>query len=371
MANYQNVTIEVSIPEETPDESDIYIVGAGDHFGNWQHIVKMERKENNVFFKEFQLKKGTELEYKYSLGDWQRVEKDKNFLEVQNRTFTITDDVIISDTIENWAGFSILESTLTGNIKIIEDFYSPQLDNKRTIIIYFPPDYEENIKERYPVLYMHDGNNIFDAKTSFAQVEWQVDENAEELINSGKTKNFIVVGIYNNSERMSEYTPFKDENYEQGGKGNIYLSFIIETVKPYIDSNFRTLPQRENTGIAGSSLGGLISLYAITKYNDIFSFAGVISPSIWWGNRKILDIVKDTKFDNKVNIWVDMGTKEGRSFDEKLQLSDSIINCRDLSEILKQKENVTFKYKEYEGADHSERAWSERINEILLYFFQI
>lgn len=180
MANYLNIEFKVYTPKNTPENAEVFIVGNTEELGNWQHKVRLNKESDNIYSQNFKLLPDTELEYKFSLGDWQRVEKDINNFEITNRKLTITEDTVIYNTVENWSGFSELESTLTGNIKIIDDFYSPQLETSRRIMIYLPPDY--NTEQRYPVLYMHDGNNIFDAKTSFTQVEWQVDENAEELI---------------------------------------------------------------------------------------------------------------------------------------------------------------------------------------------
>ena len=170
--------------------------------------------------------------------------------------------------------------TVVGNLKVLDSLYSPQLDNQRDIFVYLPPSYASSDRH-FPVLYMHDGQNLFDAETSFAG-EWQVDESMELLSEEGIEA--IVVGIPNaGNDRLDEYSPFAMSNLG-GGKGDSYLEFIVQTLKPLIDVDFRTLPDRENTSILGSSMGGLISLYAFFRYPNIFGAAGAMSPAFWFAN---------------------------------------------------------------------------------------
>jgi metallo-beta-lactamase class B len=155
----------------------------------------------------------------------------------------------------------------------------PQLARTRRIWLYLPPDYASSTK-RYPVIYMHDGQNLFDAATAYAG-EWGIDETLDSLHAAGD-RGAIVVGIDNGgTKRMDEYSPWKNERYG-GGEGAAYVAFIVETLKPWIDAHYRTLPDRLSTAIAGSSMGGLISLYAILEYPHVFGRAGVFSPSLWF-----------------------------------------------------------------------------------------
>ncbi len=253
-------------------------------------------------------------------------------------------------------------NTYTGNIKLIRDFYSPQLKNCRDVIIYFPPDYEKT-DERYPVLYMHDGQNIFDVATSFSGVEWQADETAEKLIQNGIIRPIIIVGIYNKGvDRLDEYSPWVDENYG-GGSGDLYAQFIVETLKPYIDSNFRTLADRDNTAIAGSSMGGLITLYMGVKYNNEFSKLGIMSPAFWFANGEIMKYVQNSDFEGQTKIYLDVGTVEG--CDSKIYLDVA----RTMHQILSSKSKVELLYIEEDSGIHSETAWARRFPQLLNYFF--
>lgn len=174
-------------------------------------------------------------------------------------------------------------STAAPNVHLLSDsFYMPQVDRYRAIWVYLPPDYEENEK-KYPVLYMQDGQNLFDEKLSFAG-EWQVDESLNELF-ATTGQGAIVVGIANGEAyRTDEYSAWKHPQYG-GGEGKPYADFIVNTLKPYIDNRFRTLPEREATGIMGSSMGGLIALYTALEYPEIFGIGGIFSPSLWFSDE--------------------------------------------------------------------------------------
>lgn len=189
------------------------------------------------------------------------------------------DGMIVKIKIKGWLD-------MKGKLIKIKDFYSPQLKNTRNILIYLPPGYDED--KRYPVLYMHDGQNLFDKNTSFSKIEWKVDETLNELITTGKIKSIIVVGIYNNSDRLSEYSPWYNERYKAGEKGEKYIEFIINTLKPHIDDKFST--NKEENYIGGFSMGGLILLYAL-KY-PFFKGAIVMSPSLFLEIQKYLKKLK-------------------------------------------------------------------------------
>lgn len=259
-------------------------------------------------------------------------------------------------------GGDFIKSTYTGNIRLIKDFYSPELGNSRNIIIYLPPDYETTDKH-YAVLYMHDGQNIFDASTSYSGIEWEADETAEKLISAEAIEPVIIVGIYNTgSNRVNEYSPWIDKNYG-GGKGELYAQFVVNTVKPFIDGNFRTLPERENTAIAGSSLGGLISLYIGLKHNNIFSKIGAMSPAFWFADKSVFSFIEASEFQYKTTVYMDIGTQENPK--PETYISDA----RKMHELLLKKENVEIMYLEDEGATHSESSWAKRFHKLVLYFF--
>lgn len=173
-----------------------------------------------------------------------------------------------------------------GTLTTISNFHSNILGNNRNLIIYLPPSYSENPLKYYQVVYMHDGQNLFNAATAFGGVEWQVDETLNSKIRQGTVREVIVVGINNNASRISEYTPMPDPDYG-GGNGDAYLDFIQYEVMPYINSSFRVLTGPTNTFIGGSSLGGLISFYASWTRSNVFGHAICMSSSFWWNNEAL------------------------------------------------------------------------------------
>ncbi len=258
------------------------------------------------------------------------------------------------------------EATLSGHFRLHQAFQSKLLEHSRDIIVYLPPSYQHDQDKRYPVLYMHDGNNLFNAATSFGD-EWNVDEHMEHLIQTGQIKEALIIGIYNTENRDFEYTwnAMTNKNGQvEGGGGPKYARFIVEELKPFIDSEYRTKPDRESTGIAGSSLGGLISFYMGLHYDDVFSHIGVLSPSLWWNNEQSLADVETLPQDLK--IWVDMGTEEGGDPDETLAKTQDFVNCI-ASKGYVHGENLLFWLAE--GADHSEASWSDRVDRMLCFFF--
>jgi predicted alpha/beta superfamily hydrolase len=195
--------------------------------------------------------------------------------------------------------------TVSGTILVRSQVHSPQLDNRRDILVYLPPSYFSTDRQ-YPVIYMQDGQNLFDAATSFAGVEWQVDETLEALSDEGVEA--IAVGIPNMGERrVNEYAPRNNPWWPS--VGDRYVSFIAETLKPMIDRDFRTLADRAHTGIFGSSLGGLISLYAFFTRCDIFGLVGAMSPAFWVGRGVIYEGVPEAPF-APGRIYLDNGTHE-------------------------------------------------------------
>lgn len=259
-------------------------------------------------------------------------------------------------------------STRTGDIRSHE-IASAQFGDTRTVLVYLPPGYEQNADYRYPVLYMHDGNNVFDAATSFAGVEWGIDETCERLIAAGRLPEQIVVAIYNTPRRLDEYTPWTD-NRHGGGRGDDYLDFVIQTVKPLIDRTYRTQPDRDHTSIAGSSLGGLISLYALFKHPDVFSAAAVESPALFWSDARVLEFVRTAELRRPIRIWLAIGTQEGEKSGPLATFTRAVEDCQKLAKILEEnglKPEQEFHLELVEGGKHNERDWAARAEQMLRF----
>nr|WP_290669872.1 alpha/beta hydrolase-fold protein [Ardenticatena sp.] len=261
--------------------------------------------------------------------------------------------------------------TGSGRVLVHPGVYSPQLQNERHLLVYLPPSYGSG--QRSPVLYMHDGQNLFDAATSFVS-EWHVDETLEQLATEGLEA--IVVGIPNAGDaRRDEYSPFYDERHRAGGRGDAYVRFIIETVKPLIDADFETRPERATTGIAGSSLGGSISLYAFFSAPHIFGFAGVMSPALPFADGALIEWVQHAHPVPGL-LYVDVGTRElaFRRTDIPLLRPHSrryVKLVRHLVHVLERKgytRGSTLCYVEEKGAEHNESAWARRFPHMVRFW---
>lgn len=196
--------------------------------------------------------------------------------------------------------------TAVGTILVREQLWSPHLKNTRPLLVYLPPSYARDAQRRYPVLYMQDGQNLFDQATSYT-TEWRVDETMQRLSHEGIEA--IVVGVpHAGGQRLAEYGPF-DDPYHGVGRADQYLAFLADTVKPLVDRDFRTLPGREHTGILGSSMGGLLSAYAFFRVPHLFGCAGVMSPSLWYADHAIFSFVESAAY-NPGRLYMDVGTRE-------------------------------------------------------------
>ncbi len=247
----------------------------------------------------------------------------------------------------------------TSNVQILNKIFNiPILGRERMLRIYLPPDYFLSNK-KYPVLYMHDGQNLFDDSTSFVG-EWGVDETLNQLAKTTGLS-LIVVGIDNGQEkRMNELSPWKNEKYGKA-EGEIYMDFIVQDIKPYIDQTYRTLSDQENTAIMGSSMGGLISHYAIFKYPEVFSKAGIFSPSYWY-SEEVYKFSQSTKLNSHSKLYLLIGGKEG------IEEVDCVKKMYDhLSSQHVSQKNLQLKV--VADGEHNERFWKAEFKEAILWLF--
>ena len=285
---------------------------------------------------------------------------------METKIETFPEDIIL-----DWQDYRAYYShshghSVSGIIRIASNVFSPQLANKRDLLVYLPPSYHHS-ERHYPVIYMQDGQNLFDNATSYAG-EWGVDETMEYLaLQEGLEA--IVVGIPNAGiHRIDEYSPFRDGRLG-GGRGDEYLRFIIDTIKPQIDTEFRTLPGRRYTGILGSSMGGLISLYAFFEHPTVFGFAGVMSPSLWFAGGAILDYVDAAPF-HTGKIYLDAGTREYGESQNSGRLHRAAASRRYYASVRRLKGMLVRKgyrplrdllHVEEKWAGHSESSWARRL----------
>jgi len=321
LASQQKVRIEItSLPANAPSSSSIFIAGS---FNSWnpQHQNFQFQKNDKGYFLDLSLNAGS-YEYKITRGGWDKVECSKEGKDIGNRTLKVAADENIEINIEGWkdlfgSSSQPKKSTANKNVRIIDTaFFIPQLKRTRRVWVYLPPTYNTSSK-KYPVLYMHDGQNVFDDATSFSG-EWGVDEAIDTL--GLKTKECIVVGIDNGGDkRLNEYCPYDfslngiaANNKTNIGEGRKYVGFLVKTLKPFIDKKYRTLKDQKNTFTAGSSMGGLISMYAVLEYPKVFGGAGVFSPAFWVA-PKIFDDIKAKGKKVNAKIYFYAGDAEGES----------------------------------------------------------
>lgn len=252
---------------------------------------------------------------------------------------------------------------------VLKQFHSRFLPDHRDIEVYLPEAYTNEPDRRFPVFYLHDGQNLFDGRTSYIPGHtWQANTTADRLARHGTIEPVILVGINNTGvRRMAEYTPSHDARL-RGGDGDLYGRMLVEELKPCIDREFRTLPNAANTGLGGSSLGGLISLYLGFTYPDVFSKIAAISPSIWWDERAILRTVSTGRVRPDLRIWLDMGTSEGvRHLRDTDTLYRRLIQrgWRDGPDPA----NPDLRYMRVPAGQHNEDAWAARFDRVLRFLF--
>lgn len=259
------------------------------------------------------------------------------------------------------------------------------LNRTKTIRVYLPIGYEENKEKNYPVLYMHDGQNLFDPHTAGYGVHWQVGETLDELQRAGYIEGYIVVGMDNNNDdeegkrRFDEYSPWPNHDLMEimdweppiskvaGGEGSEYVDFIVTVVKPYMDAHYRTKPEREYTTIAGSSMGGFISLFAGFQYPDVFSKVGAFSTAAWFGKEALFKHIRDNFRKGDLRIYLDVGTNEGNGRTDKdfnsIYLNDSIELFHLLKGLGQIEEDLLHVVEE--EAKHHESAWARRFPQFI------
>lgn len=247
-------------------------------------------------------------------------------------------------------------SPRSGRLVLHTQFASKILNNKRDVMVWLPPGYDSNRYRRYPVLYAHDGQNLFDPQTAYIGIDWQIGKTAEALIQQKRVKPFIIVGLYNTPARQEEYTPIH---------GRSYAEFIIREVMPFIDHQYRTAQGRMKTGVLGSSLGGLISFYMAWWYPEYFSMAGCLSASwMWQGTRVFKDIAPLMKPRQKMKIYMDHGSEgvEGNNAAIFYKMRNTLVA----------KGFALGKDLEYfygVGDRHDEASWARRVWRPLEFFF--
>ena len=260
------------------------------------------------------------------------------------------------------AGEPFAEST-SSRLVMHPEFHSEFLPDDRNVIVYLPPGYGHEPHRSYPVMYMHDGQNLFDPETSFIRGRtWEIREHADRLILAGDVEPLIVVGIYNTPRRLEEYTHARDRRMG-GGDADKYGHLLVHELKPLVDDKYRTSRGELDTALGGSSLGGLVSLYLGLKHAETFGKLAVMSPSVWWNHKSIVGFLNDYEGPPWPRIWLDVGDHEGkRSHQDVDLLYKQLVTNGWVPE-------VNLHYQTVVGGTHDESAWAARVGDMLRYLF--
>jgi predicted alpha/beta superfamily hydrolase len=251
-------------------------------------------------------------------------------------------------------------------LRLHRDFASVYLPDKRDVIVYLPPGYDEHPEENYPVLYLHDGQNLFDPGTSFIRGRtWQVREQADAAIEAGEVEPLLIVGIYNTGDRrLAEYTP--DTNRQMGGgEADKYGLLLTRELMPWLVGTYRVRRGREDTGLGGSSLGGLVSLYLALLHPESFGKLAILSPSVWWNRKSILGILNERapQIRERPRMWLDVGDREGHR---------TLRDAEHLARRLKAngwRPGETLHFERVAGGTHDEASWAARVRPMLRFLF--
>ena len=361
-----NAQVTFKITDIPPENTQGLRIFMASNINDWKpNDERFEFKKNaNGFYTLLIPAQIGKIEYKITQGRWDIAETDENGNGIPNRVLENSDkSQIVELKISGWSAPKEKKHTTTSNVKILsENFTIPQLKTTRKIWIYLPPDYETS-KTKYPVIYMHDGQNLFDEFTSFSG-EWSVDETMNDLYKE-TGRSAIVIGVDNGGDkRLSEYSPWNNEKYKTIGEGDLYVEFLVKTLKPYIDKTYRTEKQASKTLIMGSSMGGLMSLYASAKYPTVFGKAGIFSPAFWFVSedlKKYLNINRNNLKNSKFYFVA------GKNEDETM--APEIEN---VSELLLKKsvpsKNIVVKIDE--DGTHSESYWKRELKASLIWLLK-
>ncbi len=261
-----------------------------------------------------------------------------------------------------------MTNALQGKLHKRSDFHSRILAGQRELVVYLPPGYDEHPQQRYPVMYFHDSQNVFEAHTAYVAGQyWQIPETVDQLIAEGRLQPLILVGIPHGGERrIDEFTPSRNPKNHYGGQAALYGQMLVEEILPFIEHQYRILPGAKNTGMAGSSLGGLVTIFLGIRYPEVFGKLAVMSPSVWWDYRMILRKIVSVTHKHRPKVWLDVGLREGSNPRSVLR------DVRLLKDVLERKgwkagSNLNY-YEDPEGG-HDERAWAARAPEMLQFLF--
>ncbi|MDB5236702.1 MAG: hypothetical protein JWR44_3695 [Hymenobacter sp.] len=312
----QSVLKITRVPATTPPTDTLFVAGSFNGWNPHNEAYRLTKNPDGSFQIRLPASLGA-IEYKFTRGSWEKSEVAADFKPISNRKADLGQTAEIRHEVLGWSGPStvVKKHTASPRVRVLsEAFRIPQLGRSRRVLVYLPAEYDKKPTRRYPVLYMHDGQNVFDEATSFGG-EWGVDETLDRLRAAGQDPTgCIIVAVNNDSQhRSDEYIPWRNAEIKAGGQGGAYVDFLALTLKPYVDAHFRTQPDVQQTGVAGSSLGGLISVYAALKYPKVFGQIGAFSPAFWVCNDSLKAYAKKHPAAPNARFYFVCGPKESET----------------------------------------------------------
>ncbi|MCX6133693.1 MAG: alpha/beta hydrolase-fold protein [Ignavibacteriales bacterium] len=363
LAQDMKVSVRVVPPASTPRDAKIFIAGNSPALGNWDPgKVLLIRENARLWIYSTDAPVGSVLEFKITRGSWSSEALYVDGAIPQNTVVKISSDTVITLAPVTWNDLSqsrknrTLAGGVTGTVRYHRSLKGEGLNFARDILVWLPPSYRREPVKRYPVLYMHDGQNVFDPATSFIGFDWRADEVADSLIRAHAIEDIIIVGINSTPDRMKEYA-----DTELGRK---YARFVVDRVKPFIDSRYRTKPSRENTAVMGSSMGGLVSMLFVLWYPAVFSEAACLSSSVGFGigEKDLEESFNENQLSKHLRIYMDVG-----------ELERSLLPGNEALAAFLQKNGYesgkNFEYFVAQGALHNEQAWAHRLWRPLTFLF--
>jgi predicted alpha/beta superfamily hydrolase len=354
------VEFVVRVPENTTPDSRVYLAGDGPVLGDWSATgAPLDRSDDGTYRAKLDLPAGFRGRFLVTLGRWREAESDGNGHEVAPRPVLADGPSPIEVEVRGWDQSSI---------DYHPEFPSHFVARARTLSVWTPPGYGLEPQRRFPVFYMHDGQNLFDASTAFGGVPWGADEVAEREIRAGRVAPFIIVGVANTVDRLDEYGPRQGGTTTGQDQSRAYGQFLVQEVKPFIDSEYRTRAEQEQTGVGGSSMGGLISLYLCKWYPNTYGRCAAMSASLWWDRESFLRTVTDSpEWLDRCRIWLDVGDSEGGS---RASSAATVNRVRRLADLLARhglRAGEQFRELEVPGATHNEASWGARFDQVLRF----
>lgn len=354
-----DLTVRLVVPPGTPDSSVICIAGNHPALGSWDPgKITLNPESDSVWVFTGSFEKTDTVEFKITRGNWNRQIMMVPGILPGNTTVLMNEDREITLRPVAWSDVWFSEHQgITGLSEKISGLAAAGLNFPKDIVVWLPPSYKTDIKKRYPVLYLHDGQNVFDPSTSFNGTEWRADETADSLIRAGKIEELILVAISNSADRTPEYS--------DTDLGNAYLDFVAGHLKPMIDKRYRTRPDPANTAVMGSSMGGLASFLFVWKRPDVFGKAACLSSAFLIDDYKIVKEVESWEGEKKqIRVYLDDGTA---GLEEKLRPGYDRMLTALISKGFQDSTDVLGFIDE--GAEHNEAAWAKRLPVSLGFLF--